>query len=102
MQTVSGGSSYSSWIITGFDLLPANSQVKIVGQIDFPTIVTNSLGMGYVVTYSTQHSTNVFANGETIDYLSTNFPLAVQNLTWNVDTYMSMMQTKPLRAGYVG
>jgi hypothetical protein len=102
VQTVSGGSSYSSWIITGFDLLPANSQVKIVGQIDFPTIVTNSLGMGYVVTYSTQHSTNVFTNGKTIDYLSTNFPLAVQNLTWNVDTYMSMMQTKPLRAGYVG
>jgi hypothetical protein len=90
-----------SWIITGFDVLPAGSQVKIYGFIDFPTIATNSLGMGYVCTYSNQDA-NTFANAKTIDYLSTNFPLPVQNLTWNVDTTMAMLKTQPLRINYVG
>jgi len=90
-----------SWIITGFDTLPAGSQVKIFGIIDFPTVVTNSLGMGYVCTYSDQNS-NAFLNAKTIDYLSTNFPLSVQNITWKVDAQMAMIQTGPLRVGFVG
>lgn len=91
-----------SWIITGFAELPANSQVIIYGIVDFPTSVVTSLGMGYICTYSTQHSTNTFANGMTIDYLKTNFPLDVQNLTWSVDTELAMLKTAPLRTGYVG
>lgn len=91
-----------SWIITGFDTLPANSQVKIYGLIDFPTVATNSLGMGFVCTYSNQDATNVFTTGKTIGYLTTNFPLPVQNLTWNVDPVMSMLKSQPLRTGFVG
>lgn len=91
-----------SWIITGFDALPAGSQVKIYGTIDFPTVPVNSLGMGYICTYSTQDASSVFANGKTIDYLTTNFPLPVQNYTWNVDTTMSMLKSQPLRINYVG
>lgn len=41
-----------SWIITSFDTLSSGSQVKIYGQIDFPTILTASLGTGYIATYS--------------------------------------------------
>jgi hypothetical protein len=91
-----------SWIITGFDALPAGSQVKIFGLIDFPSIATNTLGMGYVCTYSNQDGTSNFNNAKTIDYLSTNFPLPVQNLTWNVDTKMAMLKAQPLRVNYVG
>lgn len=90
-----------SWIITGFADLPANSQVTIFGQIDFPTAAVTSLGMGYICTYSNQDS-NTFANAMTIDYLTTNFPLALQNLTWNLDTNMAMLKTEPLRVNYVG
>jgi hypothetical protein len=71
-------------------------------MIDFPTVATNSLGMGFICTYSNQHSSNVFVNGKTISYLTTNFPLPVQNLTWNVDTTMSMIRSQPLRVNYVG
>jgi hypothetical protein len=91
-----------SWIITGFDVLAAGSQVKIYGLIDFPTTAVNSLGMGYVATYSNQDVTSAFLNAKTIDYLSTNFPFPVQNLTWNVDTSMAMLKAQPLRIGYVG
>ena len=63
-----------SWIITSFDELPAGSQVKIVGTMDFPTVQTASLGMGYVVTYSDAVS-NCFTNGRIIDYGTFNFPL---------------------------
>jgi hypothetical protein len=91
-----------SWIITGFDTLAAGSQVKIFGFIDFPTVPLNSLGMGYVCTYSNQDATSAFANARTISYLTTNFPFPVQNLTWNVDTAMTMKKTQPLRTGYVG
>jgi hypothetical protein len=76
--------------------------VIIYGIIDFPTAVVNTLGMGYVCTYSNQDSTSAFNNAKTIDYISTNFPLAVQNLTWNVNTNMAMLKTGPLRTGYVG
>jgi hypothetical protein len=78
-----------SWIITGFAELPANSDVIIYGKIDFPTTAVNSLGMGYVCTYSNQDASNTFTTAKTIDYLSTNFPLAIQNLTWNVDTTLA-------------
>ena len=91
-----------SWIITGFDTLPAGSQVKIYGMIDFPTTTTSSLGMGYICTYSDRHASNVFVNAKTISYLTTNFPLPVQNLTWNVDTTMSMLRSQPLRVNHVG
>jgi hypothetical protein len=64
-----------SWLITGYDTLPSNSQVSIVGSIDLPTVQTASLGMGYIVTYINTDATNVTANGRIIDYLSTNFPL---------------------------
>ena len=83
-------------------MLPANSQVNIYGHIDFPTVATNSLGMGYVCTYSNQDATSVFANGKTIDYLTTNFPLPVQNLTWNVDPVMAMLKSQALRTNFVG
>jgi hypothetical protein len=91
-----------SWIITGFSALAAGSQVKIAGMIDFPLNVTNSLGMGWVCTYSNYDATSNFANSRTIDYLSTNFPLSVQNLTWNVDKNLAMLQTASLRINYVG
>jgi len=91
-----------SWIITGFDLLPAGSQVIIYGTIDFPTVPVNTLGMGYICTYSNQDSNNTFNNSKTIDYLYTNFPMLVQNTTWNVDSSLTMLQTAPLRTGYVG
>lgn len=90
-----------SWIITGFDTLAAGSQVQIYGFIDFPTVPLNTLGMGYVCTYSNQNS-NAFVNAKTISYLTTNFPFPVQNLTWNVDTEMTMLRTQPLRIGHVG
>lgn len=64
-----------SWVITSFDQLAAGSKVQIVGSIDLPTIQTASLGMGFIVTYSNTHSSNVFANGRIIDYVTTNFPL---------------------------
>lgn len=82
--------------------MAAGSQVYIYGQIDFPTIATNSLGMGYICTYSNQDSTSAFLNARTIDYLTTNFPLPVQNLTWNIDTSLTMTKTQPLRINYVG
>lgn len=91
-----------SWIITGFAELAANSQVIIYGRVDFPTAAVYSLGMGYVCTYSSQHATNTFANGKTIDYLQTNFPIQVQNLTWSLDSQFSMLKTAPLRVGYTG
>jgi hypothetical protein len=91
-----------SWIITGFAELPANSQVIIYGKVDFPTTAVSSLGMGFVCTYSNQDATNTFANSRTIDYLTTSFPLQVQNLTWSVDPGMAMLKTEPLRTGYVG
>jgi len=59
-------------------------------MIDLPTVATNSLGNGYICTYSNQDSSNTFANARTIDYLSTNFPMSVSNLTWNLDTTLSM------------
>lgn len=91
-----------SWIITGFAPLAAGSQVKIYGLIDFPLNVTTSLGMGYVCTYSNQDATSAFNNAKTIDYLSTNFPLSVQNLTWNLDSNFSMLQTGPVNVNHVG
>ena len=91
-----------SWIITGFDALLAGSQVKIFGLIDFPTTATYSLGMGFICTYSNQDATSNFLNSRTIDYITTDFPMSVQNLTWNIDPTMTMLQTKPLRTGYVG
>ena len=91
-----------SWVITGFAELPPNSQVIIFGWIDFPTVPVNTLGMGYVVTYSNQDSSNTFNNAKTIDYLFTNFPLQVQNQTWNLDTSFNMLQSAPLRTGHVG
>jgi hypothetical protein len=66
-----------SWIITSFDTLASGSQVKIFGQIDFPTVLTASLGTGYIATYSNEDATSVFNNGRTIDYLQTSFPLQV-------------------------
>ena len=91
-----------SWIITGFAELPANSQVIIFGVIDFPTVPVNTLGMGYIATYSNQDSTNTFTTARTIDYLFVNFPLQVQNITWNLDNSMTMLSTAPLRTSYVG
>jgi len=49
----------------------------ISGVVDFPTTLTSSLGTGYIVTYTNQDATNIFANGRIIDYLSTSFPLQV-------------------------
>jgi hypothetical protein len=57
--------------------------------------------MGFIVTYSTQDS-NTFANGKTISYLTTNFPLSIQNLTWNTDPSMTLMKTSPLRVNHIG
>ena len=73
-----------SWLITSYDELPAGSTVMISGVIDFPTVLTSTLGTGYVITYTNEHTTNVFANGRIIDYLSTNFPLQVENKTWSL------------------
>ena len=91
-----------SWLITSFDELPAGSTVKIQGVIDFPTEQTASLGMGYVVTYSDTHSSNVHSHGRIIDYATTNFPLEVNNLTWSLDPEPSMYKTEVLREGHVG
>lgn len=91
-----------SWLVTGFDLLPAGSQVKIFGVIDLPLNVTTSLGNGYIATYSNQDATSAFLNAKTIDYLQTNFPLSVQNLTWKLDGNLTMVQSNPLRINYLG
>lgn len=40
-----------SWLITSYEELPANSQVMIAGVVDFPTVLTTTLGTGYIVTY---------------------------------------------------
>lgn len=58
--------------------------------------------MGYICTYSNQDATSAFNNAKTIDYLSTNYPLQVQNLTWNVDSNMAMLKTQPLRTSFKG
>ena len=71
-------------------------------MIDFPTTTVNTLGMGYVISYSNQDSSNTFTTAKTIDYLRTNFPLAVQNQTWNLDTSLTKLSTAPLRVNYVG
>ena len=89
-------------MITSFDELPAGSQVKVIGVIDFPTASTASLGMGWVVTYSDTHSSNVFTHGRIIDYLTTNFPLEVNNKTWSLDPEPTMYISEPLRAGHKG
>jgi len=80
-----------SWIITGFDTLLAGTQVIIYGMIDFPTAAVNTLGMGYICTYSNQDATSAFNNAMTIDYITTNFPMLVQNYTWNVDSSFAMV-----------
>jgi len=71
-------------------------------MIDFPTTAVSTLGMGYICTYSNQDSTNTFTTAKTIDYLSTNFPLAIQNLTWSVDPELTKLSTAPLRVNHVG
>ena len=91
-----------SWIITGFDTLSAGSQVIIYGMIDFPTAAVNTLGMGYICTYSNQDNTNAFTTAKTIDYIYTNYPMLVQNYTWSADSNFAMQQTVPLRVNYVG
>lgn len=58
--------------------------------------------MGFVVTYSDTHASNVFSNGRIIDYLSTNFPLQVNNKTWNLDSRPSMYKSEPLRVNHQG
>lgn len=58
--------------------------------------------MGFVVTYSTQDSSNTFNNGKTISYLTTNFPLTVQNLTWKTDPTFTLLKMAPLRVNHVG
>ncbi len=73
-----------------------------MGKIDLPTILTASLGNGYIATYSNTDSTSVFNNGRTIDYLSVNFPLAVENKTWSLNTESTFMKSEALRVGYVG
>lgn len=91
-----------SWLITSFDELPAGSQVKVAGVIDFPTIQTATLGMGWIATFGDTHSSNVFDNGRSIDYLTTNFPLEINNLTWSLDPEATMYRSEPLRAGHKG
>lgn len=91
-----------SWVITSFDELPAGSQVKVMGEIDFPTEQTASLGMGYVATFGSTHSSNVFDHGRSIDFLRTDFPLEVNNITWNLDPDATLYRTQPLRVGHKG
>lgn len=75
--------------------------MKIIGQIDFPTIQTASLGMGYVVTYSDAVS-NSFVNGRIIDYGTFNFPLETNNKTWQLNTASVMYRSGPLRVNHKG
>lgn len=91
-----------SWIITGNDALPANSQVYISGVIDMPTVATTSLGTGYVVTYLSDDSSNTFANSRIIDYTTATFQLNVNTSTWYPDESAVTFETKPLRAGWTG
>jgi hypothetical protein len=74
----------------------------ISGVIDFPTVLTSSLGTGYIVTYTNEHASNVFANGRIIDYLSTSFPLQVENKTWNLVEETSLVRSEPLRVSHIG
>lgn len=91
-----------SWIITGNDALPADSQVYISGVIDMPTITTTSLGTGYVVTYIGEDSTNTFANSRIIDYTTATFMLNVNTSTWYPDESAVTFQTQPLRVSFTG
>lgn len=58
--------------------------------------------MGYVITYINTDATNVYTTCRIIDYLSTNFPLEVNNKTWNLDHKPTMYKSEPLRINHVG
>lgn len=58
--------------------------------------------MGYVVTYGDTHSSDVFTHGRIIDYIRTDFPLEVNNLTWSLDTSATMYKSEPLRINHKG
>jgi len=70
-------------------------------MIDFPTVPATTLGMGFVATYSTQDA-DTFNRGKSISYLTTNFPLPVQNLTWKTDPSFTMQKMAPLRVNHIG
>ena len=79
-----------SWVITGFNLLPASSTVIIVGYIDFPNIA-GTVGTGEVLSYNNTHASNIRANGFIIDYVSVNFGLNLRNIEpLNVRTEVTM------------
>jgi hypothetical protein len=79
-----------SWVITGFNLLPAGSNVFIVGYIDMPNSYGN-IGTGEVISYNNTHPTNIRANGFIIDYVSANFGLYVRDtLSMNIRTEITM------------
>ena len=58
--------------------------------------------MGYIATFGDTHSSNVFDNGRSIDYLTTNFPLEINNKTWNLDIDATMYRSEPLRVSHKG
>jgi hypothetical protein len=91
-----------SWLITSFEELPANSNVMVSGVMDFPTALTSTLGTGFIVTYTDNHASNVFTNGKIIDYLTTSFPLQVENKTWNLVEETSLTRSEPLRVNHIG
>jgi hypothetical protein len=91
-----------SWLITSFEELPANSNVMISGVIDLPTALTSTLGTGFIVTYTDNHASNVFTNGKIIGYLSTSFPLQVENKTWSLVEETSLTRSEPLRINHIG
>ena len=58
--------------------------------------------MGYVVTYINTDATNITSTGRIIDYLYTNFPLEVNNKTWNLDGRPTLYRSDALRVNHVG
>jgi hypothetical protein len=85
VQTTATGSH--SWVITGFNALPINSYVLIVGYIDMPAGY-GYLGYGEIITYNNTDPTNIRANGFIIDFWSNgNFGINVlQAAGFNVDS----------------
>lgn len=81
-----------SWVITGFNQLPAGSKVILAGYIDFPSSSSVYLGAGQIITYNDTHPTDIRGNGFIIDYqYDSYFGIQLSDeKSHNVDTSITM------------
>jgi hypothetical protein len=90
--------SGEKWIITGFQLIPASTTIRVVGEIDLPS--TSGTLSGTVKAYSNQDA-NLAANGKLIaSYSGSLSSLFVRNEDYLApDISYSTTSQLPLRAG---